>query len=150
MAVYGWTLYLYYIFDEQLGALEKRVGIAKKQRPADYPSLPATKLLAKVNELIRERIPIDPTAPQFRPGNTLGKANRQWFRAKFLVRYRLFFRFSTQEKAIVYAGMNDEATLRKRGSKTDPYVMFETMLEAGDPPHTFGDLLARSRAVSEF
>ena len=100
-----------------------------------------------MERVIHDVIPTDPAAPQFRQGNTLGKENRQWFRAKFLVRYRLFFRFSTQEKTIVYAWMNDEATLRKSGSKTDPYSVFEEMLEAGDPPQTFNDLLARSQAL---
>ena len=147
MAVNGWTLYVYSLFDEQLEALEERARIARKQRPADYSSSPATKLLTRVNDIIFKQIPNDPGSPHFRQGNTLGKDNRQWLRAKLHGRYRLFFRFSKEEKAIVYAWMNDESTLRKSGSRTDPYAVFESMLEAGDPPRTFDDLLARSRAL---
>lgn len=147
MAVNGWDLYLYYLFDDQLAALEKRVDIAKGQRPADYESQPAAKLLSKVNEIVYKIIPNDPSASQFRQGNALGKENRQWFRAKFHGRYRLFFRFSSPDKAIVYAWMNDEATLRKSGAKTDPYAVFQTMLASGDPPRTFDDLLEASRKL---
>ena len=90
-------------------------------------------------------IPRDPNAPEFRQGNTLGKDNRHWFRAKFHQRYRLFYRFATKEKVIIYAWLNDEKTLRKAGSKTDPYSVFRGMLEAGDPPGSIADLLQRSK-----
>ena len=81
---------------------------------------------------------------EFRQGNTLGADNRQWFRAKFHQRYRLFFRFSSKEKVIVYAWVNDENTLRKAGSRTDPYAVFRAMLNAGNPPSTMAELLAVS------
>ncbi len=147
MAVNAWGLYIYYLFDEQLAALEERAERARTQGADGPTSHPAAKLLTKVNELIYQLIPLDPSAAAFRQGNTLGKENRQWFRAKFSGRYRLFFRFSTQERAIVYAWINDEATLRKSGAKTDPYAVFQTMLAAGDPPQSFDDLLARSRKL---
>jgi toxin YhaV len=81
----------------------------------------------------------------FRQGNTLGKDNRHWFRAKFHERYRLFYRFSTKEKLIVYAWVSDEKTLRQAGSKTDPYSVFRRMLEAGDPPRSMEELLRRAK-----
>ena len=140
-----WHLYACPMFEQQLRALKDK---AKAQSRAYRESLmvgSTTKLLRTVETYIQVSIPTDPSASQFRQGNTLGKENRQWFRAKFHLRYRLFFRFSTVNKAIVYAWMNDEATLRKSGSKTDPYTIFESMLEAGDPPKSFEELLARSR-----
>src|SRR5208282_4976478 len=85
-----------------------------------------------------------PNAAEFRQGNTLGMDNRQWFRAKFHQRYRLFYRFSSKDKVIVYAWVNDESTLRKAGSKTDPYAVFRAMLNAGNPPRTMAELLAVS------
>ena len=144
MTVNGWQLYAYPLFEQQLRALKENV---KQNSTRVENSRSRLKLLRAMERVLYEVVPTDPSSPQFRQGNTLGKGNRQWFRAKFLVRYRLFFRFSTQEKAIVYAWMNDEATLRKSGSKTDPYAVFETMLEAGDPPRTFDELLTRSRAI---
>ena len=81
---------------------------------------------------------------EFRQCNTLGTGNRHWFRAMFHGRYRLFYRFSTQHKIIVYAWVNDDESLRKSGSKTDPYAVFKTMLENGNPPNSFAELLQAS------
>jgi toxin YhaV len=112
--------------------------------PPRYKEQSATKLLTTMNRHMREIIPRDPHAAEFRQGNTLGADNCQWFRAKFHERYRLFFRFSSKEKVIVYAWVNDENTLRKAGSRTDPYAVFRAMLNAGNPPSTMAELLAVS------
>jgi toxin YhaV len=117
------------------------------ENPQGYASHPAAKLLATINHYITEAIPRDPNSSEFRQGNTLGPGNRHWFRAKFHGRYRLFYRFSGQDKLIIYVWINDETSLRKEGSKTDPYVSFKAMLEAGDPPGSFADLLRASQAL---
>jgi toxin YhaV len=145
MVVNGWKLYVHPLFHDQLIDLVEQVEALAKKNPAAYKKEAATKLLATLNRLIREIIPRDPNTPEFRQGNTLGKDNRHWFRAKFHQRYRLFYRFATKEKVIIYARLNDEKTLRKAGSKTDPYVVFRGMLEAGDPPASIADLLQRSK-----
>ena len=137
MVVNGWRLYAHPLFYDQLVSLIEQVNALAKKTPATYREEPATKLLATINRYIRETIPRDPNAPEFRHGNTLGKDNRHWFRAKFHERYRLFYRFATKEKVIIYAWVNDERSLRKAGSKTDPYTVFRGMLEAGDPPPTW-------------
>jgi toxin YhaV len=62
---------------------------------------PKTKLLKRILDLILDEIPRDPNAAGFQLGNTLGPAYRHWRRAKFLGRFRLFFRFSSTHKAIV-------------------------------------------------
>jgi toxin YhaV len=115
--------------------------------PDGYALHPATKMLATINHYIRHAIPRDPNGPEFRQGNTLGPDNRHWFRAKFHGRYRLFYRFSTEQKIIVYAWVNDEGSLRKSGSKTDPYVVFKAMLESGEPPNSFAELLRTSKEM---
>jgi len=145
--VNGWNLYAYPAFDEQLRRLADKADAATKNAPAGDQDHPAIKLLAAIYKQILVLIPADPSAPQFRQGNTLGKDNRQWFRAKFHERYRLFFRFSTRQKIIVYAWVNDESTLRKRGAKTDPYTLFQSMLKSGDPPESFEQLVAASRKM---
>jgi toxin YhaV len=145
MVVNGWKLYVHPLFHSQLVHLIEQVEALAKKNPANYKDEPATKLLATINRYIREIIPRDPKAAEFRQGNTLGKDNRHWFRAKFHERYRLFYRFATKEKVIVYAWINDEKTLRKAGSKTDPYTVFRGMLEAGDPPGSIADLLKQPR-----
>jgi toxin YhaV len=145
----GWTLYLHPLFEQQLEKLIGRVEALKAKDPAGYKDQPATKLLATINRYIREIIPTNPNAPEFRQGNTLGADNRHWFRAKFHERYRLFYRFSSKEKIIVYAWINDESTLRKAGSKTDPYAIFRVMLAGGNPPNTMRELLAVSKKLKK-
>jgi len=147
MVVNGWRLYIHPLFHEQLTGLVKQVEALAKKDPVGYKDEAATKLLATIHRYIREMIPRDPSAPEFRQGNTLGKDNRHWFRAKFHERYCLFYRFASKEKVIIYAWVNDEKTLRKAGSKTDPYSVFRGMLEAGDPPATIEDLLKRAKEL---
>jgi toxin YhaV len=147
MQVNGWTLYLHPLFQQQLEKLTAQVEALQAKAPAQYKEQPATKLLATIKRSMREIVPRDPNAAEFRQGNTLGADNRHWFRAKFHERYRLFCRFSSKEKVIVYAWVNDENTLRKAGSKTDPYAVFRTMLDAGNPPGTMAELLAVSAKI---
>lgn len=144
MAANGWKLYLHPLMQQQLEKLTAQVEQFQAKAPAAYKEQPATKLLATIRRFMLELIPRDPNAPEFRQGNTLGADNRHWFRAKFHERYRLFYRFSSKGKVIVYAWVNDEGTLRKAGSKTDPYAVFRSMLDGGNPPSTMAQLLAAS------
>jgi toxin YhaV len=132
-----------------LERLAEQVEALAAKDPTGYMEHPSRKLLITIRQTIFEKIPRDPHAPEFRQGNTLGADNRQWFRAKFHQRFRLFFRFSSKEKIIIYAWMNDERTLRKAGAKTDPYRVFREMLEAGDPPRTMQELLAQARELKD-
>jgi toxin YhaV len=147
MVVNGWTLFQHDLFAEQLDTLISKVETLAAKEPETYRSHPATKLLATIEDYILKQIPGDPSSPEFRQGNTLGKDNRHWFRAKFHGRYRLFFRFSTETKIIIYVWVNDEKSLRKAGAKTDPYTLFQAMLRSGNPPQSLDHLLAASKEL---
>ncbi len=152
MEVNGWRLFQYSLFESQLKKLTEAVHRLSISQPDTYRGHPKAKLLATIYRYITESIPRDPSAAEFRQGDTLGPDNRHWFRAKFHQRYRLFFRFSTKDRVIVYAWVNYEFTLRKAGSKTDAYAVFKSMLNAGDPPRTLDALLKGAkemRGVSE-
>jgi toxin YhaV len=149
MVVNGWRLYVHPLFEQQFRRLVEQVEALAAKDPTGYKELPAAKLLATINRHIRETIPRNPGAAEFRQGNTLGSDNRHWFRAKFHERYRLFYRFSSREKVIIYAWVNDERTLRKSGSRTDPYRVFRAMLEAGNPPSTMEQLLVRAKEMKD-
>ena len=69
-------------------------------------------------------------------------AFRHWRRAKIGRRFCLFFRFDSKSRIIIFAWVNDETALRKAGSATDPYAMFQKMLEHGNPPNDWRDLLS--------
>jgi len=148
MVVNGWTLFQHRLFAEQLDILITKVEVLAAKEPETYRSYPAAKLLATIEDYILKQIPGDPSSPEFRQGNTLGKDNRHWFRAKFHGRYRLFFRFSTEKKIIIYVWVNDEKSLRKAGAKTDPYTLFQAMLRSGNPPQSLDHLLAASKELS--
>jgi len=149
MVVNGWTLFQHDLFAEQLGTLITKVEALAAKEPETYRSHPATKLLVTIEDYILKQIPGDPSSPEFRQGNTLGKDNRHWFRAKFHGRYRLFFRFSTERKIIIYVWVNDEKSLRKAGAKTDPYTVFQAMLRSGNPPQSLDHLLAASKKLNK-
>jgi hypothetical protein len=57
-----------------------------------------------------------------------------------------FFRFDSKTDIIIFAWVNDENTLRASGSKTDPYAVFQRMLERGHPPDDWAALKQASRA----
>jgi len=147
-AAHGWRLYTYPLFEGQLRGLTEDVERLSRTQPDTYKEHPKSKLLATILRLITETIPRDPSAAQFRQGDTLGPDNRHWFRAKFHQRYRLFFRFSSKDKIIVYVWINDESTLRKAGARTDAYAVFRAMLDAGEPPQSLASLLGRASEVS--
>src|SRR5438045_3148152 len=109
----GWKLYAHPAFGD---AFERLRGAVEDLEERDTPACldhPKSKLLKRILDLILIEIPRDPTAPEFQLGNTLGATHRHWRRAKFLGRFRLFYRFSSAHKAVVYAWVNDENTLRK-------------------------------------
>ncbi len=145
----GWNLFQHPLFKEKLEVLTAEVERLAASDPVGYKAHPKTKLLDTIRRHILEIIPANPNAPAFHQGNTLGEDNRHWFRAKFHERFRLFYRFSSKDKIIVYAWINDELTLRKRGAKTDVYQVFQGMLEAGNPPSSFDQLKAQSQALPE-
>ncbi|MBP9093715.1 type II toxin-antitoxin system YhaV family toxin [bacterium] len=147
MKVNGWTLYWYPGFQKQILDAVRTVQTIKEKQPSSLNSNAHAKLLKRVLEVILIEIPSDPNHPNFAQGNTLGEANRHWRRAKFLQRFRLFFRFSSERKIIIYAWVNDENTLRQAGARSDPYAIFARRLKSGDPPSDWNSLLAESSAI---
>jgi toxin YhaV len=142
---HGWKLIQASAFAHTLAALQAEVERLAAGKPDAYRAHPKTKLLARVLALILDEIPRDPNARVYALGATLGPAHRHWRRAKFLQRFRLFFRFDSASRIIVYAWMNDENTLRKVGARSDPYAVFAQRLDVGDPPDDWNELLAETR-----
>jgi toxin YhaV len=143
---HGWRLFGHPLLLDQLDKLLAAAERARRADPAGWQSNANVKLLATLRELMLDRVPRDPLAPEFRQGNTLGPAHRHWFRAKFGAnRFRLFFRADSAARVVVYAWVNDRDTLRKAGAATDPYAVFARMLAAGNPPDDWQGLLAAER-----
>ena len=135
MQVKGWELFAHPLLLDQLEKLMAAVEKEKGRKSKDYPSTANFKVLAALHELLFVAIPADPTRPEYRQGNTLGDDYTHWFRAKFGgQRFRLFFRYDSKSKVIVYTWVNDEDSKRTYGSKTDAYAVFKKMLDKGNPP----------------
>jgi toxin YhaV len=57
----------------------------------------------------------------------------------------LFFRFDSNTKIIIFSWVNDENSLRSSGSKSDPYAVFQKMLQRGHPPDDWAALLSATK-----
>lgn len=137
----GWVILAHPLFLDQLERLMDAVEDLKARKPDTYQGSANTKLLAALNKLVFQAIPSDPTASIYRQGLTLGEAHKHWFRAKFgNGRFRLFFRYDSTSKVIIYAWVNDETSLRTYGAKTDAYQVFKGMLNDGNPPDDWSAL----------
>ena len=141
----GWTILAHPLF---LGAMERLVAAVEDEqasRPGDPPTGNA-KLLAHLLDLAFVKVPRDPGNPTYRHGGTLTN-RRYWFRAKTGGgRYRLFYRYDSRAKIIIYAWVNDEDSLRTYGSKSDAYAVFAKMLDEGNPPNTWDELVKAAGA----
>lgn len=146
-SVNGWSLWLHPCILDQIESLMTAVE-KELARGADPGSPTANmKVLASIHQILFTDVPQDPGDKRYRQGKTLGKGRAHWFRAKFgNGRFRLFYRYSTSERAILYAWVNDQSTLRTYGSRTDAYAVFAGMLNAGNPPDDWDELLAAAKA----
>ena len=149
--VNGWTLFFHEHVLDQLERLTAAAALDEK-RQADAANKRGTtttanaKVLCAIHQLVFDKIPKNPNRASYRQGSTLGAARAHWFRAKFDAgRFRLFFRFRSDVKIIVYGCVNDDETLRTHGSATDACHVFAGMLEKGSPPDSWDALLLACR-----
>lgn len=149
LVINGWTIFTHSLFLDQYEELAEKVTGFKEKDPVNYIKKNAFKRLAAIQKLAFEIIPKDPALPEYRQGSTLGDNHKHWFRAKFFQQYRLFFRFHSESKIIVYAWVNDEKNKRAYGSKTDAYHVFKKMLNSGHPPDDWNDLLVEGKSASD-
>ena len=149
LVINGWTLLQDPAFAEGYEDLVATVEKLREKHPETYRNKAPTKILAAIEKLTKEVIPADPTSPAFDLGNTIGSEHRAWKRAKFLQQFRLFFRYDTKSKIIIYGWVNGEKTKRAYGSKTDAYRVFQKRLAAEDPPTDWNDLIQRASPVDQ-
>jgi len=147
LVINGWTIFCHPLFLDELDTLIEKVETLKAKDPQNFGKKNATKRLAAIAKLAFEVIPQDPSIPDYRQGDTLGNNHKHWFRAKFFQQYRLFFRFDSASKIIVFTWVNDEKNKRAYGRKTDAYRVFEKMLDGGHPPDSWDSLLSESKGA---
>jgi len=143
---HGWILLFHACVSAQLQKLHAAAERAKQQDQNGFDANANVRLFNALSKLIFEAVPSDPNREEYRQGNTMGPAFRHWRRAKIGRRFRLFFRFDSKSKIIIFAWVNDENTLRSSGSKNDPYAVFQRMLEKDHPPDDWATLVSASRS----
>jgi toxin YhaV len=146
LVVSGWSIFAHPLFIDQIETLLAEVDRLRERDPASYRNKNATKRLAAIAKLAFQDIPQDPSRTEYALGGTLGDAYKHWFRAKFFQQYRLFFRYRRESRIIVYAWVNDEDTKRAYESKNDAYRVFRRMLDDGNPPDSWDNLLAEAQS----
>jgi toxin YhaV len=143
----GWTLAFHPCLLDQVERLVVAAEdeVKRSGRSGANPPGPNQKLLAHVLDLMFEAIPRDPNAPEYRLGHTLGREHAHWRRGKTGGgRYRVFFRFHSDARVIVFAWINDEQSLRTYGSATDACSVFAKRLARGMPPNDWDTLVAQA------
>ncbi len=143
---HGWNLLFHDCLSDQLKKLHTAAERAKQQNPESFETNANVRLFGALSKLLFDVVPSDPNREEYRQGNTMGTAFRHWRRAKVGRRFRLFFRFDSKTRIIIFAWVNDENTLRSSGSKSDPYIVFQRMLERGHPPDDWAALMAASQS----
>ncbi|MBA4073236.1 MAG: toxin [Gemmatimonas sp.] len=130
--------------------LKKLVSAAEKEPEPPAAAGPNRKLLAHVKDLMFNEIPQNPGAARYRHGGSALGGHREWFRGKTgNGRYRLFYRFDSTARIIIFAWLNDSGTLRTYGSSTNAYQVFGKMLAAGNPPADWDALLVAAAAEAK-
>jgi toxin YhaV len=129
---HGWTVLFTEPFLSAYGDLSAR---ARKLKGAlsgeEYERHPDVKLFLAVRELTRNVIPSGPQHADYQLHGDLAKFRRTKGRG-LPKRYRLFWVFSEQLRVIIFLYMNDSASLRKEGDRSDPYNLFSSMVQRGE------------------
>ncbi len=140
----GWTLLFHDCLIRQLKRLSAACDRARASDPEGWKANANVRLFHALSRLMLNTIPAEPGHPAYRQGKTLGEVYRHWRRARIGRRFRLFFRYDSASKIIIYAWVNDRKTLRQAKGKNDPYAVFKKMLLQGNPPDNWDQLLDES------
>jgi len=149
LIVNGWTLLFHDQILNQIRNLAAARDRAQAANAEGFRSNASVRTLASIAKLVRRVIPMNPGHTDYRIGNTMGPDYRHWYRGKFGQRFRLFYRFDSSAKIIVFAWVNDEGTLRARGSRSDPYHVFKAMLDRDNPPDEWSKLLESGKDLPD-
>ena len=140
MLRHGWNLLFHEGLIEQLQKLQAAAQRAQAQDPQGFESNANVKLFNALAQLMLETVPSDPNRDEYRQGNTMGPAFRHWRRAKVGRRFRLFFRFDSKAKIIIFMAMMEAQTyFAERQARADVAAFDAVMARTGGEPPREGD-----------
>lgn len=116
--------------------LKSRVKQLKERlSPEEFVRHETVKLAFRIREAEME-VAEDPNRPEYLLHDQLRKFRRY---KRGLGRYRIIFCFSGKPPIIVFLYLNTAESLRKAGSRQDPYEKFKALLRRGEVSHDPGD-----------
>lgn len=132
-----YLLLVHECYAQKIEALKQKVRHLKATlTESEFLEHEDVKFAARLRKATMEVIPEDPDRIEYRLKGNLKKFRRY---KQGLQQYRLMFAFSNTPPIIVYLYVNDTHTLRKEGSKTDPYIVFSKKVEQGYFSHDPSD-----------
>ncbi len=143
----SWRIFIHESLEKQLEKLAGSVAWMHVAEQTTSKTNRQKKVLKAIKRAMYESVPAAPGRAEHRLGHTIGREHTAWFRVKLLQQFRLFYRYDSVQKVIVYVWVNDAESLRAYGSKTDAYALFQKMLASGYPPGSFEELLKQSREI---
>ncbi len=147
MLRHGWNLLFHEGLIEQLQKLQAAARRAQAQDPQGFESNANVKLFNALAQLMLETVPSDPNRDEYRQGNNMGPAFRHWRRAKLGRRFRLFFRFDSKTRIIIFMAIKEAQTyFAERQERADLTEFDAVMARTGGEPPREGDriLLAQN------
>lgn len=124
------------LYFRRIEELKVRVRELKARLPdEEFRRHEVVKLAFRVREAEKE-VAEDPDRPEYLLRDELRKFRRY---KRGLGRYRILYCFSNKPPIIVFLYLNTEASLRKAGSRHDPYEEFKTLLRRGTVSHDPAD-----------
>lgn len=134
---------LYY---QRIQELKARVRELKEQlSPEEFSRHETVKLAVRIRDAEKE-VEDDPSRPEYLLNDELRKFRRY---KRGLGRYRIIFCFSSKPPIIIFLYLNTAETLRKAGSRRDPYEQFKSMFRRGEVSHDPNDSKAKKWIVAQ-
>lgn len=116
------------LYFRRIAELKDRVRELKARLPPEeFRQHEVVKLAARIREAERE-VAENPGRPEYLLRDELRKFRRS---KRGLGRYRILYCFSNKPPIIVFLYLNTEHSLRKAGSRRDPYEEFKALLRRG-------------------
>lgn len=145
MAKTNYLVRYHEFYHRRIQDLKARVKELKERlSPEEFAGHETVKLAVRIRAAERE-IADDPNRPEYLLRDELRKFRRY---KRGLGRYRIIFCFSSKPPIIIFLYLNTADSLRKDGSRLDPYERFKDMLRRGEVSHDPDDPETRTWIVS--
>ncbi len=138
MQRHGWTLLFHDHVIEQLRGLQARAERAKQDDPQGCEGYANLGLFQTLSRLILEVVPRNPSRDAYVPDSMQGQIGGHWRRVEIGRSFRLFFRYDSKARVIVFARVHEEQALRSAVSKSVHAATFAKKIGHGNPPDDRG------------